>query len=66
MDPLNATPPLRWAVLITDLNPTVGHKLGYLTDPSLRERVRRALARHLGLAIPADVDGASGDYSFQP
>lgn len=31
---------------------------GYLTDPALRRRVRRALAHHLGLDIPAIADGA--------
>jgi len=32
--------------------------LGYLTDPTLRRQVRRALAHHLGLDVPAIADGA--------
>jgi len=31
---------------------------GYLTDPTLRRQVRRALAHHIGLDIPAIADGA--------
>jgi mRNA-degrading endonuclease toxin of MazEF toxin-antitoxin module len=38
--------------------------IGYLTDPSLREQVRSALARHLGLDIPAGADGATGQRVF--
>lgn len=132
-----APPPLRWAVIITDLDPTRGHEqrgtrrtlvvsyepfhrsgsitvcpitaarsmpkypnevaipvgeagqtrasvilchqartislpratgtlspIGYLTDPALRERVRLALAQHLGLDIPAGSDGAAGNRAF--
>ena len=33
-----------------------GAPLGFLTDASLRRRVRQALAHHLGLDIPAVVD----------
>ena len=32
--------------------------LGFLTDPTLRRQVRRALAHHLGIDIPAIADGA--------
>lgn len=32
--------------------------VGYLTDPALRRQVRRALAHHLGLDVPAVADGA--------
>jgi mRNA interferase MazF len=32
--------------------------LGVLGDPTIRRQVRRALAHHLGLDIPAVVDGA--------
>lgn len=32
--------------------------LGSLTDPALRRQVRRALAHHLGLDVPAIADGA--------
>ena len=32
--------------------------LAYLTDPTLRRQVRRALAHHLGLDVPAIADGA--------
>lgn len=32
--------------------------VGYLTDPERRRRVRRALAHHLGLDVPAVADGA--------
>ena len=32
--------------------------LGFLTDPTLRRQVRRALAHHLGLDVPAIADGA--------
>ena len=45
----------------------LGHALapiGYLTDPKLREAVRSALARHLGLDIPAGADGAAGRRVF--
>ena len=38
--------------------------IGYLTDPSLREQVRAALAHHLGLDIPPGADGASGQRVF--
>ena len=40
--------------------------VGYLTDPQRREQVRIALARHLGLNIPAGIDGAAGTLSFKP
>jgi mRNA-degrading endonuclease toxin of MazEF toxin-antitoxin module len=33
-----------------------GTPLGFLVDPRLRRQVRRALAHHLGLDIPAVVD----------
>jgi mRNA interferase MazF len=33
-----------------------GSPVGHLTDPSLRRRVRAALAHHLGLDIPAVID----------
>ena len=39
--------------------------VGYLTDPSLREQIRMALARHMGLDIPAGTDGASGTRAFR-
>lgn len=39
--------------------------VGYLTDPGLREQIRMALARHMGLDIPARTDGASGTRSFK-
>jgi mRNA interferase MazF len=32
--------------------------IGYLTDPNRRRHVRRALAHHLGLDVPAVADGA--------
>jgi len=32
--------------------------IGFLTDPTLRRHVRRALAHHLGIDIPAIADGA--------
>jgi len=32
--------------------------IGYLTNPILRRQVRRALAHHLGLDVPAIADGA--------
>jgi mRNA-degrading endonuclease toxin of MazEF toxin-antitoxin module len=38
--------------------------IGYLTDPTLREQVRLALAQHLGLDIPAGSDGAAGNRVF--
>lgn len=38
--------------------------VGYLADPSLREQVRSALARHLGLDVPAGADGATGHRVF--
>jgi mRNA interferase MazF len=38
--------------------------IGYLTDPNLREQVRSALARHLGLDIPPGADGAAGHHVF--
>jgi mRNA interferase MazF len=40
--------------------------VGYLTDPDLRAQVRSALARHLGLDIPAGLDGATGTPTFIP
>lgn len=39
--------------------------IGYLTDPLLRDQVRYALARHLGLGIPATIDGAAGNGVFK-
>lgn len=39
--------------------------VGYLMDPDLRALVRLALARHLGLDIPAGSDGASGTSIFR-
>ena len=39
--------------------------LGYLMNPDLREQVRLALARHLGLDIPAGGDGATGRQAFK-
>ena len=38
--------------------------IGYLTNPVLREQVRAALARHMGLDIPAASDGATGSRAF--
>jgi mRNA interferase MazF len=38
--------------------------VGYLTDPQLRDQVRTALARQLGLDIPASSDGAAGRRVF--
>lgn len=38
--------------------------VGFLTDAVLRARVRHALARHLGLDIPASTDGADGNAAF--
>jgi len=46
--------------------PGVPTPVGYLGDPSLREYVRVALARHLGLDIPAGLDGAIGTRAFKP
>jgi len=46
--------------------PGVPSPVGYLGDPSLREHVRVALARHLGLDIPAGLDGATGTRAFKP
>jgi mRNA-degrading endonuclease toxin of MazEF toxin-antitoxin module len=40
--------------------------VGYLTDPDLRAQVRSALARQVGLDIPAGLDGATGTQSFKP
>jgi mRNA interferase MazF len=40
--------------------------VGFLSDPSLREQVRVALAGHLGLDIPARLDGATGTRTFKP
>lgn len=39
--------------------------VGYLTDPLLREHVRLALARHLGLHMPSALDGAAGTLAFK-
>jgi mRNA interferase MazF len=36
----------------------------YLTDATIRAAVRRALARHLGLDIPGDLDGASTSEAY--
>lgn len=38
--------------------------IGYLTDPRLHEAIRSALARHLGLDVPAHADGAVGQRVF--
>ena len=46
--------------------PGVPSPVGYLGDPSLREHVRVARARHLGLDIPAGLDGAIGTRAFKP
>lgn len=39
--------------------------IGYLTDPDLRNKVRGALARQLGLDIPSSADGATGRRVFE-
>ncbi len=39
--------------------------VGYLANPNLRHQVRSALARHLGLDIPAGSDGATGSTAFK-
>lgn len=39
--------------------------VGYLTHPDLRDLVRRALAHHLGLDMPARSDGAGGSAAFK-
>lgn len=39
--------------------------VGYLTDPGLREQVRNALTRHLGLDIPSGVEGTAGTGAFR-
>ena len=39
--------------------------VGYLTDPDLCAQVRGALARHVGLDIPAGLDGATGTHTFK-
>ena len=36
----------------------VGGEVQYVTDPELRGRVREALSHHLGLDLPAALDGA--------
>lgn len=38
----------------------VGRTAQYVTDPSIRQQVRDALTHHLGLDLPAAVDGAGG------
>ena len=40
--------------------------LGTVTDPQVRRAVRRALAHHLGLDVPAIADGARFDQSPPP
>jgi hypothetical protein len=46
-----------------DLARVTAHEVGgeprYVTDPAVRRRVRAALAHHLGLDVPAAVDGAA-------
>jgi mRNA-degrading endonuclease toxin of MazEF toxin-antitoxin module len=37
----------------------VGGQVQYVIDPTIRADVRRALARHLGLDMPAIADGAA-------
>ena len=51
---------------VATMNALPPSPIGYLTDPDLREKVRIALARHLGLNIPAGVDGATGKFAFKP
>jgi mRNA interferase MazF len=36
-----------------------GRRAQYLTDPAIRGQVRAALAHHLGLDLPATLDGAA-------
>ena len=38
--------------------------IGYLTNPRLREQVRAALARHLGLDIPAASGAVAGGRAY--
>lgn len=37
----------------------IGGRERVVTDPSIRASVRRAIARHLGLDLPAELDGAA-------
>jgi mRNA interferase MazF len=37
----------------------VGGRAQFVTDPGIRRSVRRALAHHLGLDVPAAADGAA-------
>jgi mRNA interferase MazF len=37
----------------------IGGKPQAVTDPALRQQIRRALAHHLGLDLPAAADGAA-------
>lgn len=37
----------------------LGGRAQHLTDPAIRERVRSALAHHLGLDLPATLDGTA-------
>lgn len=46
-------------------SPSYPAPIGYLTNPDLRDQVRGALARHLGLDIPAGSDGAAGNRMFK-
>ena len=38
-----------------------GSRVQYVTSPVIRQQVRRALARHLGLDLPPALDGAGED-----
>lgn len=39
----------------------IGGRAQFVTEPALRGRVRAALARQLGLDVPAGMDGATGE-----
>ncbi len=53
------------SLLRTRSLPARGSPLRYVTNPEIRQQVRRHVARLTGLDIPGRLDGASRDESYQ-
>jgi hypothetical protein len=55
--------PLRRSVVIVDFDRVTAFDVGgqpqSVTDPEVRRSIRRAMAHHFGLEVPASADGAA-------
>jgi len=68
MGPVSALRWLRWAVVVANLEPIIGHEQSGARRALVvsYDSFHHALARHLGLDIPTTVDGAAGSDAFGP